>query len=205
MEDLTRKHLRATTHTYKYATSCAHTMKHLCDLWSMYDSAVGAKRCYHDVVAARLPDETNITRTRLRWQHYTTQHTHTHTHEIYHTAKQDSLTTYIDNATVVGLHTQYRRHLHRLQTYGDRWMGYVQQVYDYAIHWSQRQDIQDHAETTRILHTSNDNYSYAGNDHGKTGTPSWGKSRCCRRLKDTKPTGIPTEWEVPCDTEIPTQ
>ena len=60
MEDLTRKHLRATTHACKYATTCAHAMKHLRDLRPLYDSAISAKRCYHDVVAMRLRDEMSI-------------------------------------------------------------------------------------------------------------------------------------------------
>ena len=63
MEDLTRKHLRATTHAYNCATTCAHAMKHLRHHRSMYDSAITAKRCYHDVVAARLRDKISIIRT----------------------------------------------------------------------------------------------------------------------------------------------
>ena len=109
-------------------------MKHLCDLRSMYDSAFRAKRCYHDVVAARLQDEISIIRTHQRWQQYIA-----HTLETYHTAKQDALTCYTDSATAVGLHTRYQRHLHRLQINGNRWLGYTQQIYDHAIHWTQRQ------------------------------------------------------------------
>ena len=60
MEDLTRKHLRTTTHAYAYATTCAHAMNHLRDLESLYDSAIRAKRCYHDVVSTQLQDEMSI-------------------------------------------------------------------------------------------------------------------------------------------------
>ena len=143
MEDLTRKHLRTTTHAYTYATTCAHAMKHLRDFRSMYDSAIRAKRYYHDVVATRLRDEISITHTQ-RWQRYIV-----HTQETHHTAKQDALTSYMDTTTAVGLRTRYRRRLHRLQIYGNRYLGYTQQIYDHAINWTQRRDIQDHAERTK--------------------------------------------------------
>ena len=63
MENLARKHLRATKAVYKYATACAHAIKQLHDLRSMYDSAIRAKRCYHAVVAARLREEISIIHT----------------------------------------------------------------------------------------------------------------------------------------------
>ena len=104
MEDLTRKHLRVTTHVYDSATTCAHAMKHLRDLRSMYESAIIAKRDYHEVVDVRLRDEISITRTHQRRQHYVV-----HTQETYHTAKQDALTSYMDSAIAVGLHTRYEQ------------------------------------------------------------------------------------------------
>ena len=100
MEDLAHKHLHVTTHAYMCATTCAHTMKHLRDLRTMYDSAIKAKRDYHEVVDARLRVAISITRTHQRWQHYVA-----HTRETYHTAKQDALTSYMDSATAVGLRT----------------------------------------------------------------------------------------------------
>ena len=59
---VTHKHLRVTTHVYYSATTCAHAMKHLRDLQSMYDNAIRSKRDYHEVVDARLQDEISITR-----------------------------------------------------------------------------------------------------------------------------------------------
>ena len=44
VEDLTCRHLRTVTHNYQHASLCAHAMKHLRDLRSLYDSA---KRAYH--------------------------------------------------------------------------------------------------------------------------------------------------------------
>ena len=40
MEDLICRHLCATTHAYKYASTCAHAMKRLRELRSLYDSAL---------------------------------------------------------------------------------------------------------------------------------------------------------------------
>ena len=62
VEDLARKHLHATTHTYLTAATCAHAMKHLRDLQSMYDNALRAKRDYHKLVDARLRDEISLMR-----------------------------------------------------------------------------------------------------------------------------------------------
>ena len=44
MEHLARKHLHVTTHAYFTAATCAHVMKHLRDLRSMYDNDVRAKQ-----------------------------------------------------------------------------------------------------------------------------------------------------------------
>ena len=84
-------------------------MKHLRDLRSMYDGAMRAKWDYHEVVDACLRDEIGITRIHQRWYHYVV-----HTQETYHTTKQEALTSYVDNATAVGLHTRYRQHVHQL-------------------------------------------------------------------------------------------
>ena len=81
MEDLARKHLHVTTHAYFTAATCAHAMKHLRDLRSMYDSALRANQDYHEVVDARLRDAVSLTHTHQRWQHYVA-----HSQEAYHTA-----------------------------------------------------------------------------------------------------------------------
>ena len=112
LEDLTRRHVRATTHAYKYATARTHTMKHLGDLTSQYDSALGAKRSYHAVVTTHVRDEMHITRTHHHWQQYLS-----HTAEAYNAAKREALTLYMDSATIVGLYNRYQRHLRRLHKY----------------------------------------------------------------------------------------
>ena len=112
-------------------------MKHLRDLWSMYESAIRAKRASHAVVDACLRAAISITRIHQRWQHYVA-----HTQEIYHAAKQDALTSYMDSTTVVGLHPRYRKQLHHSQIYQNRWLGYTQQIYHHALHWTQRLDMQ---------------------------------------------------------------
>ena len=140
-EDLACKHLHVTTHAYMSATTCAHAMKHLRDLRSMYDSAMRAKQEYHKVVDARVRVAISITRTHQRWQHYVA-----HTQDTYHTAKQDALALYMDDARTVALHTRYRQHLHRFQIYKNRWVGYTQQIYHHTLHWTQHLDMHDHAE-----------------------------------------------------------
>ena len=119
-------------------------MKHLRDLRSMYDNTLKAKGDYHEVVDARLRDAINITRTHQRWQQCVA-----YTQETYYAAKQDALTSYLDNATAVGLYTRLLHHLHRLQTYENIWVGYTQQIYNHALHWTQRLEMQDHAERTK--------------------------------------------------------
>ena len=37
----------------------------------------------------------------------------------------------------------------RLQTSENRWLGYTQQIYHHALHWTQRLDMQDHAQMTK--------------------------------------------------------
>ena len=67
-------------------------------------------------------------KTYQKWLHHThppemaTVHSpHTRNLPHFDTAKQDALTFYMDSATAVGLHTRYRRHLHRLQEYIGGW------------------------------------------------------------------------------------
>ena len=104
-------------------------MKHLRDRRLMYDSLIKAKRDYYEVVNARLRDAISITCTHMRWQQYVA-----HSLETYHTTKQDALTAYLDNATAVGLYTRFLHHVHRLQTYENRWLGYTQQRYNHALY-----------------------------------------------------------------------
>ena len=85
-EDLACKHLHVTKHTYFAAATCAHAMKHLRDLRSMYDNTIKAKGDYHEVVDARLRDAINITRTHQRWQQCVA-----YRQETCHGAKQEAL------------------------------------------------------------------------------------------------------------------
>ena len=128
--------MHVTTQPYFIAATCAHAMKHLCDLRLMYISALRAKRDYHEVVDACLRHAVSLTRTHQSWQQYVA-----HSQEAYHAAKHDALTSYLNNATTVGLNTRYLRHLHRLQTYGNRCMGYAQQIYNHTLHCTQRLDM----------------------------------------------------------------
>ena len=144
MEDLARKHLHVKTHAYFTAATCAHAMKHLRDLPAMYDSALRAKRKYQKVVDTHRNDEWSLTRIHPRWQQYGA-----HSQEAYYTAKHHALTTYLDSATAVGLHTRYLHHLHHLQTYENRWTGYTQQIYIHALHWTQRLYMRVHAGRTK--------------------------------------------------------
>ena len=72
-------------------------------------------------MSTRLWDEMSIILTHQKWQQYVV-----HTQETYYTAKQEALAFYMDSATVVGLHTYYQRHLHRVQRYGNRWLSNTQ-------------------------------------------------------------------------------
>ena len=102
LEYLTRRHPRATTHAYKYATASTHAMKHLRDLRSLYDNALGAKRSYNALVTTRVRDKMHITRTHHHWQQYLS-----HLAEAYCTTKREALTLHMDNATTVGVYNQY--------------------------------------------------------------------------------------------------
>ena len=200
MEDLTRKHLRAMTHAYIYATTCAHTMKHLRDRSSLYGRAIKAKRCYHDVVSTQLRHEMSIILTHQIWQQYVV-----HTQETYYTAKQEALTSYMDSAYVVGLHTRYQRH--RLQRCENRWLSCTQQVHDHAIRWTQRPDIQDYAERTKcaIYNTESSHLRRQLYLHRKRPRENWDPTLWEVPLlplpKRHKTHWDPNECEVPCDAE----
>ena len=98
MEDFTRRHLRSVTHNYQHASLCVQASKHLRDLRSLSDSALGAKRTYHTLLSTHLWAQIHIARTHHRWQ----QHTST-TMEAYYAAKHTTLTLYMESATIVGL------------------------------------------------------------------------------------------------------
>ena len=51
MEDLTRKHLRTVNHYYQRNFIEVRSMQHIKKLRSLYDSALGAKRAYHSLLA----------------------------------------------------------------------------------------------------------------------------------------------------------
>ena len=196
MEDLARKHPHATTHAYLTATTCAHAMKqHLCDLRSMYDSALRAKRDYHELV-----DEISLTRIHQRWQQYVA-----HSQEAYHAAKHHALTSYLDIATAVGLHTRYLHHLHRLRTYGNRRTGYTQHIYNNAGHWNQRLDIQDHAKRTKGDLCSSETVHLRRQQFLRIKRPreNWDPTFWEIPLqllpKKHKTHWDPIEWEVPCN------
>ena len=206
--EVTRKHLQVTTHMYYSATTCAHAMKHLRDLRYTYDGAIRAKRDYHDVVDARLQDEISITHTHQRWQQYVV-----HTQETYHTAKQDALTSNIDNATTVGPHTRYRQNLHRLRVYENRWLGYTQQIYDHALQVrvrTQRLEIQKHAERTKygMYNMESSHPRQQLYLHRKRPREIWDPTLWEIPLlplpKRHKTHWEPHEWEVPWDTETHT-
>ena len=112
MEHLTRKNLHAMTHTYLTATTCVHAMKKWRDLRSMYHGPLRANRKYHHLVDTCLRDEINLMHIQQRWQQHVV-----HSQEAYHGDTHHALTSYLDNATLVGLHTRYLHHVHRLQTY----------------------------------------------------------------------------------------
>ena len=206
MEDLARKHLHVTTHAYFTASTCAHAMKHLRDLRSMYDSAIRAKRDYYEVVDARPRDAINLARTHQRWQQYVA-----HSQETYHVAKQDALTSYLDSATTVGLYTRYLHHLHRLQTYENRWLRYTQQIYNHALQWTQRVDMQDRAERTKddlcsieTLHLRRQLYVLRKRPQ-EIWDPTLWEIPLLPLPKKHKTHWVPLRWEVPCNDETHAQ
>ena len=73
------------THSYQYACSCAHAMKHLRDLRSLYDNALAAKRAYYALLCSHLLDEIHYAHANRRLQQHTPMVT-----ETYYAAKHMS-------------------------------------------------------------------------------------------------------------------
>ena len=82
MEDLTQRHLHVVTQAYQYASIYVHAVKHLRDLRSLYDSALGAKCAYHTILTTHIQDQMHITRTHRMWRHVSK------TTEIYYSTKR---------------------------------------------------------------------------------------------------------------------
>ena len=78
MEGLARRQLRTVTHFYQHASSCAHAMKHLRDLRSLFDSALAAKRAYYALLSSQLQDQINIAHRNHQLQQHNSAVTETH-------------------------------------------------------------------------------------------------------------------------------
>ena len=89
MQDLTQRHLHSVTQAYQYAPIYAHAMKHLRDVRSLDDSALGTKRTYHSILSTHIRDRIHITHTHHMWRQHVCE-----TAEAYYTAKRMTYTLY---------------------------------------------------------------------------------------------------------------
>ena len=89
-------------------------------------------------------------------------------------------------------------------------MCYTQQIYDHAIHWTQRQDIQDHAKRTKyaMYNTESSHLRRQLYLHRKRAWDNWYPTLWEVPLlplpKSQKTHWDPNEWEGPCGTETQT-
>ena len=132
--------LHFTTHAYMFATTCTHAMKHLRDLRSMYGyvyiSGTITKwwmRACGSPLASHAPTRDGSITLPTQRKHTTQPNKmplpHTWTTQQRWGCTHDTL--------------------HRVQIYENRWLGYTQQIYHHALHWTQHLDLQDHTERTK--------------------------------------------------------
>ena len=178
MEDLTHRHLRGVTQAYQYASICAHAMKHLRDLRSMYDNALSAKHAYHTILPTHIQDQMHITRTHHMWQQHISKTT-----KAYHATKRRPYTFYFKSGTILELYEQFTRHLHRLQALTNAHCSYTPHILCDVLDWARRQRLE-----TSTLQTMHQLYT-AEQRHIQ-------KQRYLHR-KRPREVWDPTLWEIP--------
>ena len=173
MEDLTHRHLRSVTQAYRYASICAHITKHLRDLLSLYDSALGTKQAYHTILTTHIEDQMHTTcgnNTSLKQLRL-----------IMPQSRDSPL--YTKSATIIGLYERLTEYLHRLQALTDTCCSYTPHILYHALGWARHQRLETSAQqsmhqlyTTKMRHIHQQLYL-----HRKRPREVWG----------------PTLWEIP--------
>ena len=118
-------------------------MQHIRKLRSLYDSALGAKRAYHSLLAGQLQDQLHVD-----CMTHGLHTLHSTTMTMYYIAKHIVPVLYLDSATAVGLTWRYRQHINSLQTLYHARRCHTQCVMSHALDWTYRIQLASHAHRT---------------------------------------------------------
>ena len=143
MEDLTHRHLRTETQTNQSTCLRAHTVKHLRELRAHYNKALGAKQDYFKLLSTQLQNGIRIAQLHRHLRHHVSV-----APEAYTAAKLATRSLYMGSATWVALNDRHRAHVRRSQDMTHTHHHYIQLLYNHAVEWFSRQQLEQHAYMT---------------------------------------------------------